>query len=249
MHAPTQTLLNLHDEPIPSLDSFVASANTQVLEMLRACPTGRALYLWGSPGAGRSHLLRAVAITPTARYVPASRAAAALHRIMHEADESASAEDNEDRAANLTCIAVDDVHLLDTYAQAALFTLYNRWRATSAGPQAFFLVTTGDRAPAALNLREDLRTRLGWDWVFRLQDLSDAERAQALCTRAALRGVTLAPDLVQWLLTHHSRDMRSLTALIDDLDRYSLQTLKPITLPLLKTVLSQHHDANPTGAV
>jgi len=247
MRAPTQTLLNLHDEPIPSLDSFVASANTQVLEMLRACPAGRALYVWGAPGAGRSHLLRALANTPSARYVPASHAAATLHRIMHEADESADAADAED--ATLSCIAVDDVHLLDAYAQAALFTLYNRWRATSASPQAFFLLAAGDRAPMTLDLREDLRTRLGWDCVFRLQDLSDDERAQALCTRAALRGVTLAPDLVQWLLTHHSRDMRRLTALIDALDRYSLQTLKPITLPLLKTVLNQHHDADTTGAV
>jgi len=233
-----QLLLNLRDDPPPSLDNFIGSNNTQVLHFLRACPAGRALYLWGAPGVGRSHLLRAAA-APHAQYVHAATAAATLHRLMHDED------------AQPACVAVDDVHLLDAHAQAALFTLYNRWREAVATPRAFCLITAGDRAPLAMQLREDLRTRLGWDLVFRLHDLSDAERVEVLRTRAAQRDLTLAPDILHWLLTHHSRDMHSLCALIDDLDRHSLQTLKPITLPLLKTVLAHtsHAHADTTGAV
>jgi len=58
---------------------------------------------------------------------------------------------------------------------------------------------------------------------------------------------------LQWLLTHHSRDMRRLCALIDALDDYSLKTLRPVTLPLLKTVLAhsqtQYAYADTTGPV
>jgi len=224
--AARQLLLNLRDDPPPSLDNFIVGANVQALQALRTCAAGRAMYLWGPPGVGRSHLLRAVASGPRAQYVDAMTAADVLHRLIR------------DEAMAFTCVAVDDVHLLQAEAQAALFALYNRWRARVATPQAFCLIAAGDRAPLALSLREDLRTRLGWDLVLRLQALSDHDRTQVLQTRAAQRDLALAPEIVQWLLTHHSRDMRHLCALMDALDRHSLQTLKPITLPLLKTVLA-----------
>jgi len=235
-----QLLLNLRDDAPPSLDNFIVGVNAQALHALRTCAAGRALYLWGPPGVGRSHLLRAAAGDGShAQYVHAAGAAAALQRL---ADDDA-----------LACVAVDDAHLLNEAAQAALFALYNRWREAAATPRAFCLITAGDRAPPALPLREDLRTRLGWDLVFRLQALSDQDRAQALRTRAAQRGLALAPDILQWLLTHHSRDMRRLCALIDALDDYSLQTLRPVTLPLLKTVLARHQaphaHADTTGSI
>jgi len=225
-----QLLLNLRDDPPPSLDNFIVGANAPVLHALRTCAPGRALYLWGPPGVGRSHLLRAVSAGPRTWCVDATTPTVMLNNLC-----------NTD---NIACVAVDDVHRLDAAAQAALFALYNRWREVAATPRAFCVITAGDRAPLALPLREDLRTRLGCDLVFRLQTLSDAERAEALYTRAVQRGLTLAPDIVQWLLTHHSRDMRRLCALIDALDHYSLQTLKPVTLPLLKTVLAQTHHAH-----
>jgi len=228
-----QLLLNLRDEPLPSLDNFIAGGNDQVVRMLRACPAGRALYLWGPPGVGRSHLLRAIASDPRAHYVDAASAADALRDLMR------------DDAMAFTRVAVDDVHLFDAAAQAALFALYNRWREVMATPQAFCLIAAGDRAPLTLSLREDLRTRLGWDLVLRLHALSDHDRTQALQARAVQRDLALAPDILQWLLTHHSRDMRHLCALVDALDRHSLQTLRPITLPLLKTVLAHTSHAQP----
>ena len=87
-------------------------------------------------------------------------------------------------------------------------------------------------------LREDLRTRLGWDLVFRLDPLSDADKLAALSAQAAERGMHLAPEIINWMLTHHERDIRKLAALIDALDRYSLANGRPITLPLLRAMLA-----------
>src|SRR5690606_9456422 len=115
---------------------------------------------------------------------------------------------------------------------------YPRRRESAPTRHAFALVLAGDRSPLAMEVREDLRTRLGWDLVFRLEQLTDAERAQALCSRAAQRGLDLSPDVVAWLLTHHDRDMSRLTALVDALDRYSLARHRAITLPLLKDLLA-----------
>lgn len=47
----------------PTLDNFVAGANAEALAQLRELAAGRLpeaiVYLWGEPGSGRSHLLRA----------------------------------------------------------------------------------------------------------------------------------------------------------------------------------------------
>jgi DnaA family protein len=74
--------------------------------------------------------------------------------------------------------------------------------------------------------------------VFRLEQLTDDERARALQERALNRGLKLSEEVLNWILTHHDRDMGRLTALIDTLDHYSLERHRPITLPLLKELLA-----------
>lgn len=221
-----QLILDLLPAPPPTLDNFVVGRNAPALAALRECRPGRAIYLWGPHGVGRSHLLRGASHRPGGHYQPAGAAAARLREI-------ATGE-----TVNFSLIAVDDVQALDADGQAALFALYNRWRESAATQEGFALVIAGDGSPLGMNVREDLRTRLGWDLVFRLEQLSDEERAQALHSRAAGRGLELSPDVVAWLLTHHERDMSRLAAVVDALDRYSLARHRPITLPLLKDLLA-----------
>lgn len=221
-----QLILDLLPAPPPSLDNFVAGRNAAALDALRHCERGRAIYLWGPHGVGRSHLLRGVCALMQGYYHAGGASPETLHKLA-----------TGDRLT-LPLVAVDDVEQMGEDGQAALFTLYNRWRESAATRHAFALVLAGDRAPMAMEVREDLRTRLGWDLVFRLEQLTDEERAQALHRRAAQRGLDLSPEVVTWLLTHHERDMTLLTSLVDALDRYSLARHRAITLPLLKDLLA-----------
>jgi len=135
-------------------------------------------------------------------------------------------------------VAVDDVQEMTAEQQAAVFALYNRWRELSATRHAFGLVVTGDRAPMMMSLREDLRTRLGWDLVFRLDPLSDAEKFEALNAYAQRCGLPLSEEVLDWMLTHYTRDIRQLFALVDALDRYSLSKHRTVTVPLVRQMLS-----------
>ena len=121
---------------------------------------------------------------------------------------------------------------LSPEAQIAAFGLYNQVRDNGAS-----LVAAGAQPPAALALREDLRTRLGWGLIYQLHGLTDDEKIDALNHAAQARGMTVAPGVVPYLITHFRRDMRSLSAMLDALDRYSLETQRPITLPLLRSLL------------
>lgn len=221
-----QLILDILPPSPQTLDNFIAGENGAALDALQHCKPGRAVYMWGPSGAGRSHLLRAISTSTDTIYFSAEHNTSDLNDL-------ATAD-----TIGYRLLAIDDIESLDTHGQAALFKLYNRWRESASGKDAFILVAAGDRAPMATPLREDLRTRLGWDLTFRLHLLSDTDRALALHMRAQGRGLKLAPEVISWLLTHYSRDMGHLSALVDALDRYSLERHRPITLPLLKELLA-----------
>src|SRR5690606_37658535 len=115
--------------------------------------------------------------------------------------------------------AVDDVERLDIVGQLAVFDLYNAFR--QGGGR---LVAAGDRPPAALPLREDLRTRIGSGIVIQLHVLSEPEKRRALSDHAARRGLRVGDDVLEHLLTRYPRDMGTQVSVLDALDRLSLET-------------------------
>lgn len=208
----------------PTLDNFVPGRNAELLQNLQrlaAAGAGeRFLYVWGAAGSGRTHLLRGA--------VAAARAGGANAAYVACVDNMRLPEDIE----RLDCAAVDDVQHLDAEAQIALFNLYNELRERRGA-----LLASGDAPPAQLELRQDLVTRLGWGLVYQVHALSDDEKAQALKHRAAARGFALADEVCAYLLTRTRRDMSSLLALLDGLDRYSLQVKRPVTIALVRELL------------
>jgi DnaA family protein len=127
---------------------------------------------------------------------------------------------------------LDNCDQLSEEHQIAAFALYNQVK--DAGGS---WIASANQAPAQLKLREDLRTRLGWGLIYELHGLSDEEKLDALSKSAESRGLSLSPGVLPYLLTHFRRDMPSLSAMLDALDRYSLETQRPITLPLLRELL------------
>ena len=134
--------------------------------------------------------------------------------------------------ANPRLVIADDVEALDEAGQQKLFVAINAAR-DGAGP----VLAAGPAAPAALALREDLRTRLAWGLVYHLRPLSDADKVLHLRAEASRRGLRLSEDVVGYLLTRLPRDLPSLNGVLDALDRYSLAAKRPITLPLVREAL------------
>ncbi|HEX6317365.1 MAG TPA: DnaA/Hda family protein [Burkholderiales bacterium] len=202
---PRQLPLDISPAAEPSFDSFIAGANAEALERVRALAAGNLhesiVYLWGEPGSGRSHLLRA-----------AARAHSGL-------------------------VVADDVESLDAAAQQALFVAINGAREGQAA-----VLAAGSAPPAGLALREDLRTRLGWGLVYHLKPLTDAEKAVHLRAEALRRGLRLTDEVVWYLLHRLPRDVASLNAALELLDRHSLARQRPITLPLIREALSEEND-------
>jgi DnaA family protein len=207
----------------PSLESFVDGKNTELAHLLRqfsqrhASQAGeRFAYLWGESGAGKTHLLKALAESDHTRYIPAN------------APESSFTHTPE-----ISLYLLDDCEKLSPQAQIDAFALFNETRANNG-----FLVAAGNAAPMSLSLREDLRTRFGWGLIYQIHGLTDEEKIDALERLAQSRGISISSGVLPYLITHFHRDMSSLTQMLNQLDQYSLEVKRPITLPLLREVLA-----------
>lgn len=210
-----QLILDLLPESPPTLDNFVAGGNAETVAALTEWLAGglseTSFCLYGESGCGRSHLLLASGF----RQVDA-----ALNPSL----------------AGITVgepLAVDNVDALNADGQIALFALFNQIKL--AGGQ---LLTAAAQPPAHLALREDLRTRLGSGLIYRLQVLTDAEKAEAIAAQAKERALKLSPEAINYLLRHAPRDMRTLSMLVVALDQYTLEQKRPVTLPLLRELLN-----------
>ena len=205
-----------------TLDNFVEGRNAELLSLLRLIAERkvssldqRFVTLWGDAGAGKSHLLHALASTD--------------HALLLTPQNSSR---NFVWSEKTSLYLIDDCDKLAQHRQQAAFSLFNQVR--DAGG---VMVTTASKPPVHLSLREDLRTRLGWGLVYQVHGLSDEEKIDALSKSAQARGLSLSPGVLPYLLTHFRRDMQSLSAMLDALDRYSLETQRPITMPLLRELL------------
>ena len=134
-------------------------------------------------------------------------------------------------------VAIDGIDLAAPDAQASAFTIFNGLR-----DRGGHLLVATRRPLAALSLREDLRTRLGWGLVYEVSPLADADKAEALAAYARGRGFRLADDVIHYLLAHGRRDMSALVGALAALDRHSLATKRPITVPLLRAWLQHDID-------
>jgi DnaA family protein len=211
-----QLLLDFTQAPAPTFANFVPGRNAELLVALRDAAHGngaeRVVYVWGDSGAGKTHLLKALA-----------HAAAPRHAAYVRGSEFSA-------GAQAPVLAVDDVEGLAEAQQIELFNAFNE--------RAFTFLAVGARsAPRDVPLRRDLATRLATGLTYRVVALSDEEKRAALAAHATARGFALADEVSSYLLTHARRDMPSLIGALDTLDRYSLETGRPITLPLLKAAL------------
>ena len=217
-----QLVLDLAPDASPTLDNFVAGPNAEVVQALRDLAAGArrepVVYLYGATGSGRTHLLQAVVANCAqgGSVYLAGNAGAALPEPLPD------------------LVAWDDVHTLEDAGQARLFGLQIRMRESGG-----VLLCAGDVPPARLALRADVVTRLAAGVAYPLHVLADEDKAEAVARHAEQRGFRLGREVIEYLLRRHARDLPALIRMLEAIDRYSLATKRPVTVPLLRELLAE----------
>jgi len=207
-------------------DSFEPGSNVEALAAVQALgtePIAGSLFLTGPEGSGKTHLLVAASrATPGSLFVP-------LATLGDAAEEALLGRGAE------PLVAVDDVHLIAgrRAAEIALFDLYNRCR-DHGGRLLLASRVAPQRLPLVL---PDLASRLSSSAQFTLAPLDEDARRAVLQRRAADRGLTLEPEVIEFLFRRHARDLGALFALLDRIDRESLAQQRRITLPFVRRLI------------
>jgi DnaA-homolog protein len=213
-----QIPLAIGPAPLKTFDTFVAGENAAALDHLRVLlqHAGAPVYLWGASGSGKTHLLQALAGDAQAGWF----------------DSATPPPWSFDDAWSL--IVLDGCDAFDDAQQQSAFALFID--AASHGTQ---MAASGSVPPVDLPLRDDLRTRLGSGLVFAISPLGETDARAVLRHEADRRGIFLSDDVISFLMTRFSRDLKHLMALLDRLDEFALAEHRHVTVPLLKKLFEE----------
>lgn len=205
-----------------SFESFVTGHNALAVAYLRRITQQAApVFLWGPAGAGKTHLLEAV-----------------VSEIQQEGGRASWFDDGQATPWTLEesdrLVVLDNCDRFDEIQQHAAFALF-----IEATTHAIPVLGAGRVPPVDLPLRDDLRSRLGWGHVFAIEPLAETEARAALRREADRRGLFLSDEVMDYLLTRFSRDLKYLMALLDRLDEFALVHKRAVTVPLLKQMLAE----------
>ena len=219
-----QIALDIGLTPSASLENFLAGPNEAALTHLKLWTSNTLrspvpTYVWGENASGKTHLLKAVREALRGQGAQVGW----IDATVHEPPEFNPA---------WSAVLLDDVHLYTAVQQHAAFNWF-----INAQTEQRWVLGAGTLPPADLQLRDDLRTRLGWGHVYALQVLTEAERRAVLRQEADARGVFLGDEVMDFMLKRFSRDLGSLMHLLQQLDGYALSTKRAITIPLIKSML------------
>ncbi len=211
-----------------ALDAFYPGPNAVVLAAVRALAEASApgmAYLHGAAESGKSHLLQGTAARAResgrlCAYLPLGEAGVRAELLPELNARALLCIDNVDRVAG------------DVDWERRLLDLYERSR---GGGGRMLFAASAPPAGAGFALA-DLVSRLAGQPVFRVRVLSEAERADALAWEARRRGLQVSPATVEWLMRRVPRGTAALFALLDRVDRASLEENRRLTIPFLRSL-------------
>ena len=228
-----QIPLPLAFNPEHDFDEFHAGGNAEAVDHLRQAAMGKGehfIYLWGSPGLGKTHLLHACCREAhraglTVSYVPLQGLQSFGGEVLEGLEE-------------LDLVCLDDLEAVagDQAWEQVLFDLFNRLRDKGNG----FIISSRTPPVELPVILPDLKTRFSWGLTLCLRDFSDADKLAALSLRAKLLGLDLPSAVGRFLLTNYRRDLPGLMALLEHLDRATLAAKRKLTIPFLKRYLTEN---------
>jgi len=225
-----QIPLALDAQHQPGFDLFVAGPNYAVCENVKKIAAGvqkSNLYLWGATGSGVTHLLQAAC-----KHASEQGRQAVYIPLREHGDLDPGMLENMETPDLLCMDDIDQIGGIQKWEQALLH-LYNR-RRDSGQPMLFGAHTS----PLSLDFSlPDLKSRMAWDLVYLLQDLSDTDKIELLQRRATALAFKLPRDVAEYLVKRVRRDLPYLVTVMTRLEQATLVEQRKLTIPFVKSLL------------
>jgi len=233
MNNPKQLFLDVKIDKKKTLDSFISCDSTKVVlralkEFCEEDSINQFLFLWGKPGVGKNYLLHSVhqeflLKERTAAYISFKKTNISSEKIL----------DNLSTLDLIILEGIEEYPLEDTW-EVAFFNLINQSRATGTK-----ILCSSKKVAKSIDFSlPDLVSRVLSFSAFELTDIKDEEKREALKNTILRKGLNADENVISYILNHTSRGLTDLLTLISDLDSFSLEKKRRITIPLIKEMLS-----------
>jgi len=187
-------------------------------------------YLFGARGVGKSHLL--FACCHEANLADLQSVYLNMSELRGMPTEVIAS------IAEYDLVCIDNIHDIagNKEWETALFDLINQALEKTHKPR---VIIAGMASPLALDFTlPDLVSRLTWGAVFQLPTRNDEQLFNIIQFRLEHRGIEASEECIRFLLTRVDRELSNLMAIVNDLDTFSLQAKRKLTIPFIKQVLS-----------
>jgi chromosomal replication initiator protein len=202
--------------------------------------TENLLYLHGSSGSGKTHLLMAIGDSLCRRAGRPAIPCISFKNIDEVYGGAYPAEEVSRLAGRLRdapALLVDDIHLIpeQTSVHVELWQLFNDF--FQAGRP---IAITGLFPPKELpSIDDHLVSRLLWGLVAKLDVSDDDSRRMIMKKLAADRQIFLPAEVIDYLLLHVRRDIPSLIATLESIRLFALATGRKLSVRLAREALGR----------
>ncbi len=213
-----------------TFDNLISGPNKQIhISVKQALLSEQfsCFYIWGQKGTGKTHLLQAAchdaaANSKSASYIP----------LQHYSDLGENFLKGQDL---LDLVCIDDIANIagKNSWEKALFFLFNEIKERNG----VLIITSGCNVKELGITLPDLQTRLEWGLKYKLAELSDLDKIDALVLRCESRGIELSAETAKFVLNRSHRAIETLCVTIDQLAEAAISDHRKITIPFVKTIL------------
>lgn len=237
MNHPKQLHLDVKLDESITLDNFLSCSSTELVlkasnNFISNHSSFRTLYLWGKEGVGKNYLLHA-----TNRKCKESKLSSTFLSF------SSNTFEDKSLLEGLEELDVVFIEGLERYPkgedwEVALFNLINA--GSSKGLRMFF---SSNQVAKDLSIQlPDLKSRLIAFPAFELPEITEKEKISALEQSAKRKGLIFEEKVLTYILNHTSRSLTDLLKLMFELDTFSLEKKRKISISLVKELLSDKAD-------
>ncbi len=242
---PTVPCIGLPLEPRYSFDSFVVGkSNELAYNAARTLADGgpvsfNPLFLHGTTGLGKTHLMHAIGMELRAREPNAKVAYLSAEKFMVEFLAALRAKDTisfKQRLRSVDLLMIDDVQFIagKESTQEEFFHTMNE--IISAGKR---LVITADRSPQNLEgIQERILSRMAWGLVADINAADYELRLNILHSKAAALPLDVPQDVIEFLARKITANVRELEGALNRVVAYARLVGKPVTIEFTRETLA-----------
>ena len=233
MNNPKQLNLDVKLDEAINLNNFIICPSTEIIlkasrDFISGSDTTKTFFLWGKKGAGKNYLLHSI----NREFLEKKLHSAFISFDNSLLDDPSVLEGLEE----LDVIFIESMEQFPSLKEWEL-ALFNLINACLLKDCKIFISSQVTAKHMEINL-VDLKSRLLAFPAFELPEINEDEKLKAMQEAASRKGWELEDNVLSYILTHTSRNLSDLMSLMNELDTFSLEKKKKVSIALVRELIS-----------